>query len=167
MGTRIKPQPPRARPRLRLINQAASSRAGAWFFVHIANRLDRVTVPLTKGRIRSTLVLHTVVVHHRGARSGLPRTTPLVYFTDGDDVIVVASSGGSPHNPAWYHNLLAHPEVTLTDGQNTGPYRAHEATGAQRHRLWEAAVTMYPGWTAYQARTGGRQIPVMVLRPTS
>ena len=167
MGTRIKPQPPLARPRLALINRLASSRAGAWFFIHVANRLDRVMVPLTKGRIRSTLVLNTVVVHHRGARSGLPRTTPLVYFTDGDDVILVASAGGAPKHPAWYHNLLAHPDVTLSDGRNSGPYRAREATDAHRRRLWEAAVTMYPGWAAYQGRTAGRQIPVLVLSPTS
>jgi deazaflavin-dependent oxidoreductase (nitroreductase family) len=156
-----------ARPRLALINRLASSRAGAWFFIHVANRLDRVMVPLTKGRIRSTLVLNTVVLHHRGASSGLPRTTPLVYFTDGDDVILVASAGGAPQNPAWYHNLLANPDVTLSDGRNTGPYRAREATGTQRRRLWEAAVTMYPGWSTYQGRTAGRQIPVLVLSPTS
>ncbi|HEX3828495.1 MAG TPA: nitroreductase/quinone reductase family protein [Sporichthyaceae bacterium] len=167
MGTRIKPQPPQAHPRLRLINQLASTRAGAWFFVHVANRLDRVTIPLTRGRVRTTLTLHTVVLHHRGARSGLPRTTPLVYFTDGADVVLVASNGGAPHNPAWYHNPLAHPDVTLTDGANTGPYQAQEAIGDQRRRLWEAAVTMYPGWATYQTRTAGRHIPVMVLRPTS
>jgi deazaflavin-dependent oxidoreductase (nitroreductase family) len=167
MGTRIKPQPPRAHPRLRLVSELASSRAGAWFFVHVANRFDRVMVPLTRGRIRSTLNLNTVLLHHRGARSGVTRATPLVYLTDGEDVILVASNGGSPHNPAWYHNIVAHPDVTLSDGTNKGPYRAREATGDQRLRLWEAAVTMYPGYTIYQSRTGGRQIPVLVLRPTS
>src|ERR1700710_2289063 len=166
MGTRIKPQLPRAMPRWRLVSKGGSTRAGAWLFIHIGNRIDRARVPLTKGRIRTTLILNTVILHHRGARSGLERETPLVYFTDGNDVILVASKGGSPTSPAWYHNLLAHPDVRLSDGTNSGPYRAREASATERQRLWDAAVTMYPGWTTYQARAGGRGVPVLVLSPT-
>ncbi|MGQ0465085.1 MAG: nitroreductase/quinone reductase family protein [Sporichthyaceae bacterium] len=163
----VHPQPPRTGPVMRQIGKLVATRAGAWVFVNVACPVDRALLPLTRGKVRTTLAMRIVVLTHTGAKSGTVRQTPLIYFSDGEDVILVASNGGSPRNPAWYHNALAQPEVTLSDGANTGPYRVTEASGAERERLWQAGLQMYPGWATYQARTGGRVIPVLVLSPAA
>jgi deazaflavin-dependent oxidoreductase (nitroreductase family) len=98
-----------------------------------------------------------------GAKSGEPRSTPLLYSTRGDDVILVASKAGSPRNPAWYHNARAHPEVELlAPGGRTGRYVAREAEGAERDELWQHSLDTYAGYDTYQERTD-RRIPVVVL----
>ncbi|HEV8634289.1 MAG TPA: nitroreductase family deazaflavin-dependent oxidoreductase [Chloroflexota bacterium] len=97
-----------------------------------------------------------------GAKSGQPRTSPLVYTTDGDRLVVIASKGGAPTNPAWYHNLLAHPEVTLEVGTERFPARATVATGQERERLFTAQAAMMPGFADYQRRTT-RQLPVITF----
>jgi deazaflavin-dependent oxidoreductase (nitroreductase family) len=99
-----------------------------------------------------------------GARSGRPHTTPLGYLPDGDDrVLVIASAGGSPRNPAWYHNLLAHPRVTVETGTATYEAQAAPLDGPDRDRAFARAVANDPGWAAYEARAG-RVIPVVALR---
>ena len=102
-----------------------------------------------------------------GAKSGQRRTTPLLYFYDDGDVVVIASNGGRPFNPAWYHNLRANPEATLFINGRTMACTAREATGSERERLWARAVDLFRGYETYQRRTRGRQIPVMVLTPKS
>ncbi|MCP2258861.1 deazaflavin-dependent oxidoreductase, nitroreductase family [Streptoalloteichus tenebrarius] len=98
-----------------------------------------------------------------GARTGLARTTPAVYLADGPDRLVVfASNGGSPTPPAWYHNLLAHPEAVVEISTRVHRVRATEATGAERDRLWARQVAADPRFATFQARTS-RRIPVMVL----
>jgi deazaflavin-dependent oxidoreductase (nitroreductase family) len=97
-----------------------------------------------------------------GAKSGQPRTSPLVYTTDGDRLVVIASKGGAPTNPAWYHNLLAHPEVTLEVGTERFPARATVATGQERARLFAAQAALMPGFADYQRRTT-RQLPVITF----
>ena len=79
-----------------------------------------------------------------GARSGLPRTTPLLYSTDGDRFVVIASKGGEPTHPDWYHNLLAHPEATVEVGAETFPVHAHVAQGAERRRLFDQQAAQIP-----------------------
>jgi deazaflavin-dependent oxidoreductase (nitroreductase family) len=97
-----------------------------------------------------------------GARSGQPRTSPLVYSTDGDRLVVIASKGGAPTNPAWYHNLLASPEVTLEVGTERFPARATVATGQERERLFAAQAALMPGFADYQRKTT-RQLPVITF----
>jgi deazaflavin-dependent oxidoreductase (nitroreductase family) len=106
-----------------------------------------------------------VLLAVRGRKSGELRTVPLVYFTDGDDVILVASSFGRAKNPAWYLNLVANPDVELTAGGVTAPYRAREAQGEERERLFALARANYEGYGNYQVMAGERRIPVMVLAP--
>jgi F420H(2)-dependent quinone reductase len=106
----------------------------------------------------------TLLLEHVGARSGEPRTSPLVYVADGDDVVLVASKGGHPRNPAWYHNLRANPDVTVQIGRERRAVRAREATPGERPRLWAEAVRTYGPYRDYQERTD-RQIPLMVLEP--
>ncbi|MFD5574665.1 nitroreductase/quinone reductase family protein [Streptomyces cadmiisoli] len=99
-----------------------------------------------------------------GARSGAPHTTPVGYLPDGaDTVLVIASAGGAPRHPAWYHNLLAHPEVTVESGAFTYRARAEAMAGEERDRAFARAVEADPGWAAYQEKTR-RVIPVVALR---
>jgi deazaflavin-dependent oxidoreductase (nitroreductase family) len=98
-----------------------------------------------------------------GARTGAPHTTPLGHLPDGGDrVLVIASAGGAPHHPDWYHNLLADPAVTVEDGVFTYRARAEVLRGAERDRLFARAVEADPGWGEYQARTT-RVLPVVAL----
>jgi deazaflavin-dependent oxidoreductase (nitroreductase family) len=105
-----------------------------------------------------------LLLDHEGAKTGKRRTTPLVYVEDGDDYVIVASKGGHPRHPAWFHNLLAHPDTTIQVGRARRPVRARVATPAERERLWPKAVEVHPGYADYQERTS-REIPLVVLSP--
>ncbi len=105
-----------------------------------------------------------LLLDHVGAKSGTPRTTPLVYVRDGDDVVLVASKGGHPRHPAWYHNLRAHPDTTVQIGSRRLPVHARVAEPEERPRLWRKAVKTYGGYEGYQERTD-REIPLVVLEP--
>jgi deazaflavin-dependent oxidoreductase (nitroreductase family) len=97
-----------------------------------------------------------------GARSGQPRTAPLVYTTDGDDFVVIASKGGAPTNPDWYHNLRANPLVSVELGPDTFQARARVTEGEERERLYDAQAALMPAFADYQ-RKSTREIPVVVL----
>ncbi|MEU4774346.1 nitroreductase/quinone reductase family protein [Micromonospora sp. NPDC023644] len=98
-----------------------------------------------------------------GARSGAPHTTPVGYLPDGEErILVIASAGGGPKHPDWYHNLLADPLVTVEDGVFTYQARAVVLAGAERDEIFARAVAADPGWAAYQAKTT-RVIPVVAL----
>ena len=100
-----------------------------------------------------------------GLLTGEPRTATLLYATDGDRFVVVASRYGGPVNPGWYHNLLARPDAEIQVGRRRIPVRAHVAEAEERTKLWELADRVNKGgYTTYQARTE-RQIPVVVLEP--
>ena len=104
-----------------------------------------------------------ILIHHIGARSGIERVTPLGYLPVGDDrFAVVASSGGSPSHPAWYHNLKASPVITAEVGGRTLTVVAEELDGAARAKLWPVLVARFPTVGVYQATTA-RQIPVFIL----
>lgn len=97
-----------------------------------------------------------------GAKSGKRRTRPMMYLPDGDRLLVFASKGGAPTNPAWYHNLLAHPEVTVEVGTETYEANATVLKGEERDRLFARQAELYPQFGQYQARTT-RKIPVIAL----
>lgn len=97
-----------------------------------------------------------------GAKSGQPRVNPLVYTTDGDHMVLMASKGGAPTNPDWYHNLLANPIVTVEVGQEQFQARATVAEGAERERLFNQMAQQMPGFAEYQQKTT-RQLPMVVL----
>ncbi len=97
-----------------------------------------------------------------GAKSGQRRTTPVMYLHDGDRLLVFASKGGAPANPAWYHNLLAHPEVTVEVGTETFEATATPLTGEERDRLYARQAELYPQFGQYQSRAT-RKIPVIAL----
>ncbi|GII80001.1 cation-binding protein [Sphaerisporangium rufum] len=114
----------------------------------------RVAGPFENARL---LLLTTV-----GARTGRPHTVPVGYLPDGDRRLIIASAGGGPRHPAWYHNLVARPRVTVEDGAFTYQADATVLGGAERDRAFARAVEADPGWGAYQAKTE-RVIPVVAL----
>jgi deazaflavin-dependent oxidoreductase (nitroreductase family) len=108
-----------------------------------------------------------VVVATRGAKSGKVRKFGLMRVEHDGEYALVASKGGMPENPAWYHNLLAYPdEVTIQDGPEPFAVEVREVTGDERAEWWERAVRAYPPYAEYQQNTT-RQIPVLVARPVA
>jgi deazaflavin-dependent oxidoreductase (nitroreductase family) len=106
------------------------------------------------------LLLHTV-----GAKSGKERVHPLVYQSVNGDYAIFASKGGAPTNPDWYHNLRAHPEVTIELGNETKKVKAREVRGAEREPIWTKQKEVMPGFADYERKTT-REIPVFILEPT-
>ena len=108
--------------------------------------------------------LPLLLLYHTGAKSGKSRINPLAYQADDGRYVVFASKGGAPTNPDWYHNLKAHPNVTVEVGTDTIDVVASEATGEERDRLYRTQAERTPQFAEYQQKTD-RVIPVMVLTP--
>lgn len=106
-----------------------------------------------------------LLLDHVGAKSGAERTSPLLYIEDGDDLVIVASKGGYPKHPAWYHNLMANPDTTVQVGSEHRDVHARTATPEERERLWPRVVASYGGYADYQRRSKGREIPLVILEP--
>jgi deazaflavin-dependent oxidoreductase (nitroreductase family) len=104
-----------------------------------------------------------LLLHHVGARSGTERVTPLVYFPDGDRMVIVASAAGAPKNPDWYHNIKATPRVEVEVGTDTVAVEAQELTGVERDEKWAEITAAAPGFAEYQTKTS-RVIPVIALK---
>ena len=105
-----------------------------------------------------------VLIHHRGAKTGTERVTPLMCQVEGDRLFIFASKAGAPDNPDWYHNLRANPEVTIEFGSERDvPVRAVELSGAERDRVWERQKREWPQFEGYEQQTE-RTIPVLELQ---
>jgi len=145
-----------------LVATGPASRIG----IHLFHRLDAPVFRLTRGRhTLSSLVtgLPVVYLHTRGARSGQWRTSPVLGVPTVEVWKVRGSHYGQAREPAWSHNLRAHPEGELeTDGRRR-MFRAVEVHGEHRRRLWRAGLEIYPGWQSYERRAQGREIPVFIL----
>ena len=120
-------------------------------------RIGKSIGPMALGQ--STLLLSVT-----GRKSGLIRTTPLVYFEDGDNYIVVGSDGAARRDPQWWQNLQENPQATVRVGRDKFPVKANLATGDERTRLWQIGTGILPAWAEYQNRTE-RLLPVVVLTP--
>ncbi len=118
------------------------------------------------GRIGGSVVggAPVVLLTTTGRKSGQPRTAPLLYLEDGEDIVVVASQGGMPKDPLWFKNLEAHPEAEVEIGTQKRKVRARRATDAEKATLWPKVTALYSGFDLYQARTE-RNIPVVILSP--
>jgi deazaflavin-dependent oxidoreductase (nitroreductase family) len=138
----------------------------AWRIWHQITRANVALYRLSGGRIGGRYDDAPVcILHHKGAKSGVVRETPLVHLPDGDRVVIVASMGGNPRNPAWYHNVKAHPDVEVEVRGRRRPMHARVVTDdAEREQLWRRLLEIWPAWEDYQARTT-RKIPVIVLEP--
>ena len=106
--------------------------------------------------------MQMILLTTTGAKSGEKTTTPLVYSPDGKNMVVIASMGGAPKNPAWYHNIKAHKDVTIDIGNGEFAAEAIEALGDTRDALYAAQAAKYPAFAEYEKKTT-RKIPVIVL----
>ena len=106
-----------------------------------------------------------LLLHTTGAKSGEERVSPLVYQAVGEALVVFGSKGGAPSHPAWFHNLVAHPQTTVEVGTGTRPVVARVAEGEERTRIWEDQKRQMPGFAEYEKTAGDREIPVVVLEP--
>jgi F420H(2)-dependent quinone reductase len=130
--------------------------------------LHAVAYRATGGRIGHVLPGvpgRMLLLDHRGARSGRRRTSPLLYFRDGENLVIVASKGGFSKHPAWFHNLMANPDTSVQIRSERVSVHARRATAEERQRLWPQALRSYRGYGDYQRRSRGRQIPLVVLEP--
>jgi deazaflavin-dependent oxidoreductase (nitroreductase family) len=143
------------------------TRPVTWIGLHVVSHVDRILLRISKGRVFSSrpLGLLSILLTTTGAKSGQPRQVAVLAFEDGDDLFVIASRGGNPRHPGWYHNLKVNPRATVVWRGREEPRIAHEAVSPERERLWQRAMSTYPGFDRYQERTGGRRVPVMVLNP--
>jgi len=160
---RVDPLAPRG-PLYRAYCRFSASRFGMWLSRAVLWKLDPWVLRLTGGRLGMALVVPTVLLETRGARTGRLRRHGVIYFHDGDRVVIMASKLGLPEHPAWFHNIRAHPEVRL----NGEPLRAVVVEDeAERERLWALADRVFPPYAAYRARAAhaGRTIPILQLEP--
>lgn len=142
-------------------------------FIKVGSRLNTRLYKLTRGKLGGTwrvgaalrnptpVCLLTTV----GRKSGQERTVPLLFLRDGDDIVVVASQGGLPKNPAWYYNVRDEPAVRIQVGGDDRSYLAHIADDVERDRLWPQLVSLYADFDTYAAWTD-RKIPVVICSPT-
>lgn len=145
------------------VDKVAASRAAGWYFLNVANKIDKRLMPATNGRFSTAPGRQILVFEVIGAKSGRPRRVPLQYITDGDDIVLIASKAGAPKHPAWYHNLRANPDVTVWAKGRSGRYRASEIEGPDYDRLWRKAADYYSGYDVYKQRAGNRKIPLVRL----
>ena len=148
--------------------QLGSTKVALAAWRKVAAPIEAPIMKATGGRLRLNISVPTVVLTSTGARSGERRETPVAYFTDGDDVILIASNYGGARHPGWYYNLAAHPDCELHVGPRGGSFVAHEVEGAERDRLYALAVDRLSHVFALheQRTTNVRTIPIMRLAPT-
>ncbi len=149
-------------PTVRALSFVSTTRLGRWIARQVGWRLDPVLLRLTGGRFSSTLVIPSGVLETTGARTGTRRRNAVIHFPDEDAVVIAASHAGAPRHPAWFHNLIAHPDVFF----GGVPMRAEVVPDADRDRLWRVGDQVFPGYVTYrrEAALAGRTIPLVKLR---
>jgi deazaflavin-dependent oxidoreductase (nitroreductase family) len=156
----------RANPFHRVMRSFAASGPGSWLFARVLHRIDRPVYRLTGGRHTLASVvsgLPMVMLTTTGARTGAPRTVPVLGLPTADGLAVIASNFGQEHNPGWYHNLRADPGGFVAVNGARREFRAREARDEVRERIWAEGLKVYPGWSQYERRAAHRQIAVFVL----
>jgi len=159
----VDPRQPRSAA-YRAYTRLIATRPALWLSRHIGWKIDPILLRLTGGRIGFGLFVPTALLETRGARTGLARQNGVIYFHDGDDVILVPSKAGAPEHPAWFHNARANGEVRL------GGHAFHVEVvddELERKRLWNLADRVFPPFASYRERAAmvGRTIPILRLRP--
>lgn len=149
----------------RINRRVMATRPVTWVLARTIHHVDAAVFRASGGRTTAGAILSglpLVTLTTTGAKSGRPRSVTLVGIPDGERIILIASNWGQAKHPAWYHNIRANPQVTVSRSGNTQPYTARELTGAERDAGWARAVALYPGYQGYAARAG-REVPVLVL----
>lgn len=152
----------------KFIRRLAASGPGAWLFARVLHRIDRPVHRLTGGRHTfASLVsgIPVVMLTTTGAKSGQPRTVPVLGIPVRGELAIIASNFGQYRHPAWYHNLRAHPEAEMAVNGTRRRVRASEATGELRAEIWQEGLRVYPGFGQYERRASHRHISVFVLEP--
>ena len=145
-----------------------SSKLGARIASRVLHPIDKAILKFTKNRSSLTSILSgipVIVLTTIGAKSGIPRTVPLLGVVKNNDVFLIASNWGQAHNPSWYYNLKANPEAQLSFSGEAGKYIARDATDVERETYWAEAVNMYAGYAEYKKRISTREIPMFILSP--
>src|SRR3954449_3555126 len=148
----------------RVFARIVGTRPMGWVSRKVGWKVDPILMRLTRGRFGTGGMLPTALIETRGRRTGQVRRNAVIYFNDGDDVIVVASRLGDPVHPAWFLNARANPDVKVNDE----PYRAEVVEDeAERARLWDLADRVFPAYAVYRDRAAGagRTIQILRLRP--
>ena len=149
------------------ISQFANKRG-----IYLGRRSTKIHVALYR-RSRGKLGGHLpgwpqariLLLDHTGAKTGVRRTSPLMYHEEGNSFAVMASKGGQPTHPAWLYNVKANPDTSIQIGSEVYGVRARVATDEERDRLWPAFVAFYPGYDFFQRHATGRKIPIVILEP--
>jgi deazaflavin-dependent oxidoreductase (nitroreductase family) len=144
------------------------TRPMAWLLARVLHHLDAPVLRRSRGRRSVTFTLTGLPIVELtavGARSGQPRTLPVVGVPDGDRLVLVAGNWGQKRNPGWYHNLKANPRCSVVFRGQRYEMEAYEADGEERERLWESDIAVYPPRNHFARRAGDRRTPVMVLQP--
>jgi deazaflavin-dependent oxidoreductase (nitroreductase family) len=150
----------------RAMRTFAASGPGSWMFARVLHHVDKPIHRMTGGRhTLASLVsgLPVVFLTTTGARSGRPRTVPVLGLPSSEGVVVIASNYGQERHPAWYYNLLADPTGEVTVEGVTRRFKATIAEGEARDRIWQEGLRIYPGWSQYERRASHRNIAVFVL----
>ena len=131
------------------------------------HRMDVVMLKLSHGRHTVTEIVGLPIIQITtiGAKSGEPRTMPLVSLFDGEKIALIGSNFGRQHNPGWYYNLKANPQCTVQVNGREQKFIARQTEGEERERYWQMAVSYYKGYDLYKVRAAHRQIPVIILEP--
>lgn len=150
-----------------LLERIVMSPPGYQFVLRLAPRIDKALIPRTNGRLSSVGIDKVGLVTTTGAKSGLPRTQPLVLIEESDGLLAIGSNYGRPAHPGWSSNLLAHPECTVEFKTAAAQYRATLLSGAERASAWAKAVDFYAGYERYRLSCSPREIRVFRLRPVA
>ena len=147
----------------RALAAVATTRPMLFLSRHVSWKLDPVLLALSRGRVATTMMFPVAVLETTGARSGERRRNAVLYWNDGERVIIAASHAGHPRNPGWYFNVLADPSVTFAGV----PMRASVVSTTDRDRLWALGDHVFPPFAEYRkrARSAGRTIPLIALVP--
>jgi deazaflavin-dependent oxidoreductase (nitroreductase family) len=151
----------------RFTHRFAMMRSVSAFLSIGLHRLDTLVLKVTKGKhtVAELVGLPMIQITTIGAKSGEPRTMPLVSLVDGEKIALIGSNFGQKNNPGWYYNLKTNPQCTVLLNGLSGKYIARETHSEEREKYWQMAVSVYKGYELYKVRAAHRQIPVMILEP--
>ena len=157
------------RERLRqIILTMAGTRPGMWLFFLYVRLIDLPISRLTKGAFIPSAywnIMPIIYLTTTGAKSGIPRSTPVLCIIDGENLILVGSNWGNLKNPSWAYNLRAHLQTQVRKGKTVMGFEARELRGEERWIYWQKAVSFYPPYISYEKHSG-RSLPVFLLEPS-
>jgi deazaflavin-dependent oxidoreductase (nitroreductase family) len=151
----------------RLLHRLLMLRPVTAVLVRFLHHADNFLLKLTRGKHTVTKIVGLPIIQLTtiGAKTGTPRTSPLVGLFDGERIALIGSNFGQKHSPGWYYNLKANPKCSVLIKGDSVEYIGHEVFGEEYQKYWEMAVSWYAGYEKYKQRASHRHIPVMVLEP--